>query len=175
MSQQEALNLALAQARTEIDAGVEAARLAAAQREALEAMIATLETERDDSAATNATLTAELDTAREALSAEEAARLAAAAAETLRARLEYADAELTAMTLALEQQRQDAEDTLTLLAAARAAEADPTTRLSEALLAQEAIQRIADSAMADIADLEARMAAELLAAQRQSALWNKPD
>ena len=44
----------------------------------------------------------------------------AAAAQALRKKLEDADAELTAMTLALERQRQEAEDTLTLLAAAEA-------------------------------------------------------
>ena len=43
LSEQEALNLALAQSRTEIDAQAEAARLAAARREALEALIAELE------------------------------------------------------------------------------------------------------------------------------------
>ena len=42
LSQQEALNAALAQARDELDAGAEAARLAAARREALEALIADL-------------------------------------------------------------------------------------------------------------------------------------
>ncbi|MEM9785122.1 MAG: peptidoglycan -binding protein [Pseudomonadota bacterium] len=114
VSEQEALNLALAQARTEIDVGAEAARLAAARREALEALIADLETENDASAAR----ITELETAQLA---------DAAAAEALRERLADADTELTAMTLNLEQQRQDAEDTLTLLAAARAAQAELET------------------------------------------------
>jgi chemotaxis protein MotB len=43
ISERQALQLALAQARDEIDAGVETARLAAAKREALEAMIADLQ------------------------------------------------------------------------------------------------------------------------------------
>ncbi len=43
ITEQEALNLALARARDEIDAQAEAARLAAARREALEAMIADLQ------------------------------------------------------------------------------------------------------------------------------------
>ena len=47
--------------------------------------------------------------------------LEALAAEALRARLQNADTELTAMTMALEAQRRKAEDTLTLLAAARIA------------------------------------------------------
>ena len=42
ISEQEALNLALARARDEVDAQAEAARLAAARREALDAMIADL-------------------------------------------------------------------------------------------------------------------------------------
>ena len=109
LSQQDALNLALAQARSEIDEGVETARLAAARREALEALVADLETE-------SATKT-------EAITAlEEEALTDLAAAETLRERLANADTELTAMTLNLEQQRLEAEQTLTLLAAARAAQ-----------------------------------------------------
>ena len=47
-----------------------------------------------------------------------------AAAEALRAKLKSADVELTAMTLALEDQRKKAEDTLKLLAAAEAAKSD---------------------------------------------------
>ncbi|WP_209832253.1 peptidoglycan -binding protein [Ruegeria sp. HKCCE3926] len=118
LTEQEALNLALAQSREEIDAQTEAARLAAARREALEALVADLEQSGDERAAEIATL-------EQQLSDEEAARLAeAAAAEALRNRLQNADAELTAMTLALEAQRKEAEDTLTLLAAAQAARAE---------------------------------------------------
>jgi chemotaxis protein MotB len=58
----------------------------------------------------------------EALSDAEARRLAeAAAAELLRERLEGSQAELTALTMSLEEERKKAEDTLTLLAAAEAA------------------------------------------------------
>ncbi len=135
LSEQEALNLALSQARTEIDAGVEAARLAAAQREAFDAMVADLQRENAEANDTTAALGANLQAAQEALSAEETARLAeAAAAEALRARLESADAELTAMTLTLEAQRQKAEETLTLLAAAESAQEDLDTQLITALL-----------------------------------------
>ena len=71
---------------------------------------------------------------------EEVARLAdAAAAEMLRERLRNADTELTAMTLALEEQRKRAEETLTLLAAAEVAKGafeqdaqDAKTQLSAA-------------------------------------------
>ncbi|MCA0929174.1 peptidoglycan -binding protein [Ruegeria profundi] len=117
-SEQDALNLALAQSRAEIDEQTEAARLAAAQREALEALVADLE----QNEAAQSTRISELE---EELSAEEAAKLAeVAAAENLRNRLQNADAELTAMTLALEAQRKEAEETLTLLAAAQAAKAE---------------------------------------------------
>ena len=102
----EAMTLALAKARQEVDAGAEAARLAAARREALEALVADLRAKD----AANA----------EAVSEAEAARLAdAAALQALRDRLANADTELTAMTLALEAERKRAEATLTLLAAAR--------------------------------------------------------
>ena len=111
LSQQDALNLALAQARSEVDEGIEAARLAAARREALEALVADLEAEGIEKT--------------EAITALEAEALTdLAAAEALRERLANADTELTAMTLNLERQRLEAEQTLTLLAAARAAQAE---------------------------------------------------
>ncbi len=102
---------AIASARAEIDAQTEAARLAAARREALEALIGDLRRR-------NADTQTRLDTA-------EAGRLAdAAAAEALRARLSQSDAELDAATLNLEAARKRAEETLTLLAAAEAARDD---------------------------------------------------
>jgi chemotaxis protein MotB len=115
ISQKEAVELALANARGEISEQVENARLAAAKREALEALILDLQSSGEIQLA-------EISAAQQALSETEKARLAeAAAADALRARLENADAELTAMTLSLEAQRKKAEDTLTLLAAAQAA------------------------------------------------------
>ncbi len=125
LSEQEALNLALAQSRSEIDAQAEAARLAAARREALEALVADLES-------SDAAQSAQIADLEQQLSSEEAARLAeAAAAETLRDRLQNADAELTAMTLALEAQRKESEETLTLLAAAQAARAELERQFGE--------------------------------------------
>jgi chemotaxis protein MotB len=107
------LQLALAKARDEIDAGAEAARLAAARREALEALVASLKT---DAAASKADLTA----AQAKISEAEAARLVdAAALEALRAKLKSSDDAVLAMTLALEEQRKRAEETLTLLAASK--------------------------------------------------------
>ena len=114
---------AVAAARTEIDAQAEAARLAAARREALEALLADLRRQNADTAG-------QLDQTRQKLSEAEAARLAdAAAAQTLRERLDKADAELTASTLALDEARRKAEETLTLLAAAEAAKTDLSQRV----------------------------------------------
>ena len=113
MSDKDALQLALAKARDEIDAGAEAARLAAARREALEALVASLKT---DAAASKADLSA----AQAKISEAEAARLVdAAALEALRAKLKSSDDAVLAMTLALEEQRKRAEETLTLLAASK--------------------------------------------------------
>ncbi|SHI62826.1 chemotaxis protein MotB [Shimia gijangensis] len=141
LSQQEALNLALATARGEIDAQSEVARLSAAKREALEALIADLNLQAAEQNAANSALNTRVTDLENELSDEEMARLAeAAAAEALRARLQDADAELTAMTLALEEQRQRAEDTLTMLAAAETARDDLTAKLAAALLSGEASQ-----------------------------------
>ncbi|MCF3973900.1 peptidoglycan -binding protein [Paracoccus salsus] len=117
-----AAELAVAAARQEIDAQQEQARLAAARREALQALIADLRRRSAGAEAQTAALQTEL-TAKEAqLDEAEADRLAEAeAARLLRARLERADSELTAMTLSLEETRKRAEETLTLLAAAQAA------------------------------------------------------
>ncbi|MEM7238084.1 MAG: peptidoglycan -binding protein [Pseudomonadota bacterium] len=86
-----------------------------AVRARLEQDLAALEVEK-------AALEADLDTARARLTEEEQTRLIeAAAAEALRKKLENDAAELDAITLALEEARADAEQTLTLLAAAEAA------------------------------------------------------
>lgn len=134
LSEQETLNLALAQSRSEIDAQSEAARLAAARRDALEAMVADLQRNNTQNADDIAAL-------QQQLSDEETARLTeAAAANVLRERLQNADAELTAMTLSLEAQRKEAEDTLTLLAAAEAARNTLDADLTKALATIAAAQ-----------------------------------
>jgi chemotaxis protein MotB len=115
MDQADAMTLALAKTRDEVDAKAEEARLAAARRDAVEAMLADLR--KKGKADAEALAVAEAD-----LTDAEAAQLAdAAALEALRAKLANADTELTAMTLSLEAERKRAEDTLTLLAAARLA------------------------------------------------------
>lgn len=149
LSEQEQLQLALAGLRDEVDAQAEAARLAAARREALEALAADLRQRNTEAAEAQAALAQQL-------SAEEQARLTeAAAAEALRARLADADAELTAMTLALEEQRRRAEETLTLLAAAETARADLNSQLAQALLDAE---QGAAAQEADIARLRGELA-----------------
>lgn len=101
----------LAEAQGRIDEQTEAARLAAARREALEALVADLRRRNADAA--------------QELTRTQAARTAdAEAAKALQDKLAQSDAELTAMTMELEAARKQAEETLTLLAAAEAAKKD---------------------------------------------------
>ena len=142
MSEAEALNLALAQARDEIDVAAEEARRKASEREALEALIASLRKDKADASTTIDEQSQRLQELTTQLSEAEAAKLvSAAAAEELRKRLENSNAELTAMTLALEEQRKKAEDTLTLLAAANAAKDSIEKKLQEALITISAMDR----------------------------------
>lgn len=222
ISQKEALQLALAQARDEIDESTEAARLAAAKREALEGLIAdlradvsgkqgalsdalallantqadladsrgslsdalaristanselaetrgalgqtqsALEQERAALAAaqtkdaaqgealakaqadlvarglTEEELRARIEALVNGLSDAEKAKLAeAAAAAALREKLKGAEDELTAMTLSLEAKRKEAENTLTLLAAAKAELSAADLAAAQNMTAQE--------------------------------------
>ena len=122
------------------------------QKAALEAVIAAAEAE----AAAKDEALARVETA---LSEEEAARaIELAAAEALRARLAEADTELTAMTLALEAARKDAEETLTLLAAAEAKEDELGQRIVALLLEAES-EGAAQAAMN--ADMRAKLAQAL--------------
>ncbi|MCX7286058.1 MAG: peptidoglycan -binding protein [Rhodobacterales bacterium] len=131
VTEADAMSLALAKARDEIDAGAEAARLAAARREALEALLAEVQGKE---AASSAALTE----ATTALTEAEATRLVdAAALAALREKLANSDTELTAMTLQLEAERKRAEETLTLLAAARLAAQTGEKEQSAAVKAAE--------------------------------------
>ena len=126
MTEQEALNLALAKAREEIDSQTEAARLAAARADAMQALADKLKAE-------NATQAVKLTDA-------EASRLVdAAALEALREKLKASNTELTALTLSLEEQRKRAEETLTLLAAAQGVDVEKAdlAETAKALLAQQ--------------------------------------
>ena len=97
LSEAEALNLALATARTEIDEKEEAARLAAARREALDAMVAELEAAR---------------TAQDTKLVEvaEAQARTLALLEALRTEKSAADARLAEQARSLEQQELTAEE-----------------------------------------------------------------
>jgi chemotaxis protein MotB len=181
LSAQEALNLALAQSRTETDAQAEAARLLAARRDALNALVADLRARNAD---VQAELAQATETSQAELSEAQSARLAeAAAAEMLRAKLQDADAELTAMTLALEAQRKEAEDTLTLLAAARAAQSELDAQLDTVEAARLAALEQAQNQMTDAQKQAALLAVARsalaeeeetsAAAQRQTELLNQ--
>jgi chemotaxis protein MotB len=160
ISAKEAAQIALSQARDEIDESAQAARLDAARRDALQALVADLQAER-------AELQTQTAQQAEALSTAEQAKLVdAAAAQALRERLENADAELTAMSLTLEEKRREAEDTLTLLAAANAAREDLDAQLLAAVEAGQQSQILAnqseltlDEARAQIEDLQAKVTA----------------
>lgn len=162
ISEQEALQLALAGLRDEVDAQAEAARLAAARRAALDALVADLERRNTEAEGAREALSAEVSDLEAQLSEEEAARLAeAAAAEALRDRLKNSETELTALTLALEEQRRKAEETLTMLAAAQNAESDLTEKLAAALLARDEVSSsLAEARQALTEALAARELAE---------------
>ena len=140
-----------------------------ARSEALEASLSEEEAARLREAAAAEALGRRLSEAQLALSDEEKARLAeAAAAEALRKKLEDSEAELTAMTLALERERKSAEDTLTLLAAARAVEGDLNERLAGVLTraqsAETVIAQMEDEAGAAVQTMDG-LRADLAAAR----------
>lgn len=169
MSEAEALNLALAQALDEIDLAVEEARRKASEREALEALIASLRKDKADASSTIDEQVQRLEDLTTQLSDAEAAKLvSAAAAEELRKRLENSNAELTAMTLALEEQRKKAEDTLTLLAAANASKESVEKKLQEALITIRAMDREQSERLDSVED--ARKAADQEVQRLQIAL-----
>jgi chemotaxis protein MotB len=150
ISEKEAMNLALAKARDEIDANAETARLAAARRDALEALVADLKRQASDKDSNLAAVQGQATALQSQLSDAEKQRLAdAAAAEALREKLKNSDAELTAMTLALEAQRKSAEDTLTLLAAAEAADANGQSQKDVALAEAQKILSQKDQQLAE--------------------------
>ncbi|MBU2934752.1 MULTISPECIES: peptidoglycan -binding protein [Pacificibacter] len=153
ISEQEALQLALARAREEIDVATENARLAAARREALDALVAQLQTDAANKDAALAAASTRADGAVEALNEAEKNRiLDQAALHALRDKLATSQDELTALTLALEEERKSAEETLTLLAAAEAArrslDLDVQSQVSEAEK-QAALLATAKAALAD--------------------------
>lgn len=181
IDQQEALALTLAQARDEINLAEQEARLRAAEREALQALIRSLESEQSEAKKTFEGQSNEIQELKVALDDEEAARLIEAAAATeLRRRLKEADTELTAMTLALEEERKRAEETLTLLAAVDAAKLEIEDNLRQTILALEAanlkignnetelktLQENAQSSDSELDEIKVALAASLARQQR---------
>lgn len=120
VSEKEAIQLTLAQARQEISEKIETARLAAARREALEVLIKSINS-------TN------LEQRKQISKLDELKLADAAAAQMLREKLKNGNAELTAMSLVLEQKRKEAEETLTLLAATNSINENLNLRLVAAL------------------------------------------
>ena len=155
-SDRDQLELALASARNEISAAAQAARMAAAQREVFESMIVALEQDLSDAEQRVDEKIDEVGILQERLSEEEEARIVSlTVAKELRERLKNADAELTAMTLMLESQRQKAEDTLTLLAAADNARNEVDNKLKETLFSLEVANSEIIQKKQSIAKLEA--------------------
>jgi len=105
------------------------------------------------------------------LTAQEEARLVeAAAAEALKKKLEESETELDAMTLALEKARKDAEETLTLLAAAEAAKKAMQGQLDDggsAIDREATLRQLAEAELAKAKDqtLEEQKRVALLNAQ----------
>lgn len=153
----------LSDAQTALDSSSENTAQTTAERVRLEALLADSE---------NQITAAELALAEHAaaLSDAEKGQLAeAAAAEALRMRMANADAELTAMTLQLEAERQRAEETLTQLAALRAAQQELSGQDAqnlEVISNQQAALQEAERLLSD-------EAARSLEAQRQVALLNQ--
>ena len=172
-----AAELAVASARAEIDAQAESARLAAARREALQAMIADLKSKNSGIAATQGKLAGQLTQLEAQLSEADAARLTEAeAAKALREQLETSDTELTAMTLALEESRKKAENTLTLLAAAEAARDDLRDKLDTETQAAAASASDAERQAALLSTAQAKLAEQeelSSVSQRRVALLNE--
>ena len=181
IDEQEALALTLAQARDEINLAEQEARLRAAEREALQALIRSLESEKREATKVFEDQSNEIQELKVALDDEEAARLIeAAAAAELRRRLKEADTELTAMTLTLEEERKRAEETLTLLAAVDAAKLEIEDNLRQTIIALEAanlkignnetelkiLEENAQSSDADLEEIKVALAASLARQQR---------
>ena len=185
LSEQEALQLALASLRDELDAEAEAARLAAARAEAVEAALAQSQAEAVAQEATLAQLSAQLaateervqdqalieDSLRSELDAAEQAALAErAAAEALRDRLADVETELSA-----EERRRLADAAAAEALRARLESAD--AELTSMTLALEAQRRRAEetltllaAARAGQAEAEAALEAEVSERERLAAL-----
>ena len=174
IDEKEALELALASARLEVNAREQAARLAAAKREAMQALIDELRVGDADLSLEVGELESELDSKTAELSEVERARLLEnRAAEILRERLKNAEDELTTMTLILEEKRAEAERTLTLLAAAELSQERLETLLSDEDAAVFSDQQRQAALLARARDLLAQEREVSADGQRRLALLNQ--
>ncbi len=153
ISQKEALQLALAQARDEIDAEAEAARLAAAKREALELLIADLQHDVTDKAGS-------LASALAALAASQTDLATAGQSEAaLRQKIEEL---VQGLSEAESAQLAEAAATAALLASLAASQTDlATAEQSEAALRQkieELAQGLSEAEKAQLAEAAATVA-----------------
>ncbi|HSF95302.1 MAG TPA: peptidoglycan -binding protein [Thermohalobaculum sp.] len=152
----------LAQLRSDKD---EWARLQAE----LESRNLTLEEQRQEAEMLRLAALKQLDETGSALTAEEEARLAeAAAAEALRQKLASSEAELDAMTLSLEQARKEAERTLILLAAAEEAKKSLQGQIKDGGAAVDREAALRKLAMDQLSKARAQTVEE----QKQVALLN---
>ncbi|MEH6519899.1 peptidoglycan -binding protein [Sulfitobacter sp.] len=183
LSEQEALNLALATSRNEVNAQEEAARLAAARREALEALMADLRAQNAEAEDGIKTLTSEVASAQDTLTAQEAliadlrdrntaaqneiGRLnsdAASAQEALTAQeaIQLADA---AAAAALRKRLENADTELTAmtlsLEAQRKRAEETLTLLAAARAAEEELDLRLASALSDAQGSEAQLLSNL--------------
>jgi chemotaxis protein MotB len=136
----QALEASLAQARSELDKGAEEARLAAAKREALEALVASLRSDVEGLKGTVTEQQGRIDAAAK-LSAEQTARLAAAAilANDQAAKIDAAEKFTAEQQAKLDAAVKRAEE-----AGKRFTEAD-AARLAEAAAAEALRQKLASS------------------------------
>jgi chemotaxis protein MotB len=160
-------------AESALSASEEAAQQAATRERALQTLVASLEQEAAAREGALSAREAELAETAEALDEAEVQRLAeAAAAQLLRERLEAADAELTALTLGLEEEWARAEETLTLLAAAEAARDELAETEEEALSEAErqaALRAQAEEVLAEEEEISAEARREVALLNQQTA------
>ncbi|MFU8897596.1 MAG: peptidoglycan -binding protein [Roseinatronobacter sp.] len=185
LSEQEALQLALASLRDELDAEAEAARLAAARAEAVEAALAQTQAEAAAQDASLAQLAAQLaatevqmqdqarveDSLRSELDAAEQAALAErAAAEALRDRLANVETELSAEERRRLSNAAAAEALRTRLENADAELTSMTLALEAQRLRAEETLTLLAAARAGQAEAEAALEAEMSERERLAAL-----
>ncbi len=160
--------------RANLDEALNAERLALekqkAETGALQALTAGLEAEAKENITRLDDIERDLARATEALTEAESQKLLEQeAAKAMRARLETSEAAMTALELELDQRRADAEETLTLLAAANIAQEKLNADITERDDALTERQALLDVARSELATVEKASEKD----QRQVALLNE--